>query len=190
MQRRGASLVLALVCASAALAATVVEPATLRELTHDAALIVRGHVTDVRAVPSVRGAETIATVAVARVIKGGSSDGFLSVRVPGGVVGRYRYVVLGAPVLRVGQQAVFFLARDRDNAWRPIGLSAGVVPIRAEAITGRLLVQPAAVAGHAGAPGPIVRGDAQRRSLVVDEFEALITLVAGSPAATEGFGVR
>jgi hypothetical protein len=186
MRRRTASLVLSVLAAGTALAATVVEPATLRELTQDAALIVRGHVTDVRAqaVPG-RGIESIATVAVARVIKG-ASEPFVSVRVPGGVTGRYRYVMVGAPTLRPGQRAVFFLARDRDHAWRPVGLSAGVVSIRTEPLTGRLLVQPAVAAGYTTLIGPIQRGDPGRRSLAVDEFESLVALVASLPAATEG----
>ncbi len=186
MRRRGAVLLLALVGAGTARAATVIEPATLRELARDATLIIRGHVTHVRAMASPgRGIESIATIAVTRVIKG-DADPFLSVRVPGGVVGRSRHVVLGAPSLRPGQQAVFFLARDRENAWRTVGLSAGVVPIRTEAATGRVFVQPPIVAGHTAALGPITRGDSGRRTLAVDEFEALVALVIATPPSPGG----
>jgi hypothetical protein len=97
--------------------------------------------------------------------------------VPGGVVGRYRQVTLGAPALRLNQQAVFFLKRGADNAWRPVGMSAGVVRVRSETGTGRRLISPAVVQGQTASAGLVVRGDDRRRSLSVEEFEALVALV-------------
>ena len=75
------------VVAGPSLVATVVVPAEFRAIVTDAALIVRGRVTDVRAVavPG-RGIESIATVAVEAVLKG-TAESFVSVRVPGGTVG-------------------------------------------------------------------------------------------------------
>jgi hypothetical protein len=176
--RRQAIWSLVLVVLSVAVcAATVVEPATLRELTRDAALIVRGQVTDVRATAArAGGIESIATVAVARTIKGAAGP-FVSVRVPGGLIGRHRQVVIGAPTLRTEQVAVFFLVRDVDNVWRPVGLSAGVVPLRREITTGRLVVRPVVAPGRTAGVGPINRGDVRRRALTIDEFEALVALV-------------
>ena len=94
--------------AGASLAATVFVPTEFREIVADAMLIVRGRVTDVRpiAVPAT-GVESIVTVGVETVLKG-AANGFVSLRVPGGDTGRFRHVMLGAPVLRPGERAVFY----------------------------------------------------------------------------------
>jgi hypothetical protein len=161
----------------APLVATVTEPISLRQLASSATLIVRGSVVDVRSllVPG-KATESVATVAVERVLKG-QAETFVAVHVPGGAVGRYRRISLGAPALRVNQQAVFFLKRGADNAWRPVGLSAGVVRVLSEPATDRRLVHPVVVQGHTASAGPVVRGDDRRRSLSVDEFEALVAIV-------------
>ena len=169
---------------SATLLATVTEPVTLRQLAAGAALIVRGSVTEVRAFPVPgRGIESVATVAVERVIKG-ESEPFIAVRVPGGVVGRYRQITIGAPALRLNQQAVFFLKRGADNGWRPVGMSAGVVRVLSETGTGRRLIAPAVVQGQTAAGGLVVRGDDRRRSLSVEEFETLVAMVMVDPPVT------
>jgi hypothetical protein len=183
--RRQAAWVFAMatVC-GATLLATVTDPLTLRQLAAGATLIVRGSVTDVRAFPVPgRGIESAVTVAVERVLKG-DAEPFVTVRVPGGVIGRYRQITIGAPALRVNQQAIFFLKRGADNGWRPIGMSAGVVHVRSEAGTGRRLVSPVIVQSYTADAGTIVRGDDRRRSLSVDEFEALVTVVMSDPALT------
>ena len=177
MPRRTLAWLFFVVLMADAPAATVMEPATLNELAQDAALIVRGQVTDVRAATARDGGiESIATIAVARTIKG-AADALLSIRVPGGAIAGRRQIVVGAPTLRVRQHAVFFLARDIDNVWRPIRLSAGVIPIRMDAATGREVVQPMLAPGRTAVVGPVERGDGRRRSLGVDEFEALMELV-------------
>src|SRR5438093_7837622 len=96
-------------CSSAPVSATVLIPAEFREIVADSTLIVRGHITDVRAVvvPN-QGVETIATIAVDATLKGSPED-FVSMRIPGGVVGRYRWVMVGAPSVKSGEQGVFFL---------------------------------------------------------------------------------
>jgi hypothetical protein len=119
-------------------------------------------------------------------VRKGDASPFVSVHVPGGVIGRYRRVRVGAPMLRPEQSAVFFLVRGHDNGWRPVGLSAGVVRVRWEPLTGRLLVHPARLLTDPAAAGPVVRGDAARRSVAVDEFEAMVALVlAGARGGAE-----
>ena len=163
-----------------ALQATLIVPAELREVATDAGLIVRGTVTDVRSfVVSGNAIETVATVAIARRLKG-EADGFVGVRVPGGEVGRTRYVMTGAPTFRVGQQAVFFLKRGPDSSWRPIGLTLGIYRVQAEAGTGRAMVQTPVVTESSRAP--MMRGDVRRRPLPVAEFESLIRLVLAAPS--------
>ena len=120
-------LTLVLVCSAAAAGhATIAVPAEFREIVADAALIVRGRLTDVRAVTTIdRSIESIGTIGVDSVLKG-AADRFVSIRVPGGVVGRTRVVMVGAPALPPNEQAVFFLKRGADKFWRPVGLSMGI----------------------------------------------------------------
>jgi hypothetical protein len=174
------AVALALFLAGVSVSATVFVPTEFREVVADAGLIVRGHVTDVRTVdvPG-RGVDSIATVAVENVIKGNASQ-FVPVRVPGGVSGRYRDVLVGAPVLGAGARAVFFLWRDGDGIWRPVGLSMGVYDVQPDPQTGRPVVRPPVVAGRTAALGPVVRGDARRKLLSVQEFESLVQLIMAS----------
>ena len=162
--------------------ASLIIPAGFREIVSEAGTIVRGRVTDVRAIDAGdNGIETIATVAVDSLLKGPPIQ-FVAVRVPGGVIGRYRQVMVGAPTLRVGQHAVFFLKRGADDAWRPIGLTQGIYRVQADPVTRRLVVQPPVVAGlTAAAAGPIARGDARRKSMAVTEFESFVKAVLASP---------
>jgi hypothetical protein len=177
-----AAVIVAVGLAVASVGATLVVPADFRQVVTDAGLIVRGRVTDVRAV-AVRGVgvDSIVTVAVEGVVKG-QADTFVSVRVPGGEIGRYRYVMVGAPTFRVGQRAVFFLKRGADNFWRPVGLTMGVYRVQAAPVSGAPVVQPPLVAGRtASATGPAVRGDTRRRLMPVAEFESLVRLVMAMP---------
>jgi hypothetical protein len=164
--------------------ATVVVPSAFQEIVADAALIVRGHVTDVRAVSTrEHGVESVATVAVDAVLKG-QAEPFVYVRIPGGEQGRTRVVMVGAPTLRADMSAVFFLARTgADNAWRPVGLTSGVVPVVRDASTGRVVVHAPAFATRE-ADGRLVRGDIRRRDLPVADFESLVRLVIADRRAT------
>jgi hypothetical protein len=171
------ALAVVLLVAGASLAATVFVPAEFKEIVADAGLIVRGRVTDVRpmSVPG-GGVESIVTVGIETVLKG-QANGFVSMRIPGGDAGRYRHVMLGAPVLRNGQRAVFFLKRGNDAVWRPIGLSMGVYPVHTDPQSGQSLVRPPVVAGRTASMGPVIRGDARRKHLGVQEFESLVQLI-------------
>lgn len=161
----------------AVLRATVVVPSEFQEIVSDAALIVRGRVTDVRAVTAPdRSVESVATVAVDAVLKG-EAGAFVYVRVPGGEQGRTRVVMIGAPALKVDTSAVFFLSRGAsDNAWRPVGLTSGVMPVVRSPLTGQAVVH-APVLRSRAASEAVVRGDARRRDLAVGDFEALVRLV-------------
>jgi hypothetical protein len=169
---------LAAVAAAPAAASTLA--AELRDVASDATLILRGHVTATRAVrlPGVE-VSTVATVAVDRVLKG-TADAFVSVVVPGGSIGGTRTVMVGAPVFKAGDAAVFFLTRGPDGLWRPAGLSMGVYRIHADR-SGRPVVRPPILI-EAGAAGPVERGDAARRSLSVSEFDALVGMTVATPA--------
>jgi hypothetical protein len=172
----------AVVAAAVTLGATVVVPTEFREVVADAGLIVRGVITDVRAV-AVRdeGIDTIGTVAVESVLKG-AADGFVSVRVPGGTIGRTRFVMVGAPVFTVNERAVFFLKRGADNFWRPVGLTMGISRLQPDAATRQWMVNAPLLAGRTASVGPVVRGDARRKPMSVPDFEALVRLVAAGQA--------
>jgi len=182
MLRRLISVMGLALAAGMPLAAHVVVPTEFREVVAEAPLIVRGTVTDVRVVsqpgPTV---ESVATVAIESVLKG-EADRFVSVRVPGGQVGTRRFVMVGAPTLVAGEHAVFFLRRDRSGSWRPVGLSMGVYPVRADRQTGRGVVAPPAVAGWTASVGPVVRGDTRRQTVSVQEFESMVRLIAAGRA--------
>jgi len=160
-----------------AVGATVVLPAEFREIVADATLIVRGRVTEVRPVAvRGRGVESVGTVAVDAVLKG-EAGAFVSVRVPGGTVGRYRFVMVGAPVLRPDETAVFFLKRGTDAGWRPVGLSAGIARVDVDPSSRRPVVRAPILLGTTASVGPLVRGDRRRGPLAVGDFDALVRLV-------------
>jgi hypothetical protein len=171
------ALACALWVAGASLAATVFVPTEFREVVTDSGLIVRGRVTDVRTVvlPDSR-VESAVTIGVENVLKG-AANGFVSVRVPGGRVGGIRHVMVGAPVLRPGERALFFLWRGPDSLWRPVGLSMGVYAVHNDPRTGQPLVRPPIVPGRTTSIGPIVRGDPRRKLLPIQEFESLVQLI-------------
>jgi len=176
------SLTAVMLLLTVSLSATVTVPAEFREVVSDAAVILRGHVTDARGVVQpARGIETVATVAVDEVIKGDASD-FVSVVVPGGTVGRIRSEMAGGPKLRVGERAVLFLKRDRQNLWRPVGLSLGIYPIRTDVATGDALINPPLVAGQTADEGTVVRGDERRKPMAPAEFASLVRLVMAASA--------
>jgi hypothetical protein len=175
-------LLAAVALAPAALGANTFLTAEFREIVSDAQLAVRGRVTDVRAVRSTAGdVESVVTIAVDAVLKGEAGT-FVSMRVPGGVIGRYRTVMTGAPTLRVGEQAVFFLKRS-GNAWWPVGLSQGIYRLTAASPRATPTVRAPVVAGiTANASGPVVRGDARRTAMPLPEFESLVRLVVAARA--------
>ncbi|HVT48815.1 MAG TPA: hypothetical protein VHD57_13570 [Vicinamibacterales bacterium] len=169
------------------LQATVVTPIGVPDLVGQAALIVRGRITDLRAViPPEGGIATMATVAVTTTLKGDAGP-FVAVRVPGGVIGRDRVVTIGAPVLRIDEEAIFFLERGPDHLWQPLGLSAGVVAVRADAVSGAPVVMPPVLAGRTASVGPVVRGDVRRRPMAVESFESIVRIVL---AAQRGVKTR
>ena len=173
----------AVALAATSIAAHVSLPAEFKEIVADASLVVRGRVSDVRAIRVADGGvESVATFQVASVLKG-TAEQFVSVRVPGGVIGRYRFTMTGAPRFAVDEQAVVFLKRDASNNWRLVGLSQGVYRVHPEGRTGRPMVEAPVVAGRTSASsGQVVRGDARRKPMAVQEFDSLVRLVVAGQA--------
>jgi hypothetical protein len=171
------SMVCSLVPAGAG--ATVLAPVDLPELVRDAGAIVRGRVAAVegRWTPDRRTIETIVTLDVAASLKGALGDTVQFV-VPGGTLGRYRRIVVGAPEMIVGQQLIVFLAWRGPTYPYVLGLSQGVYRVVADGSQWR--VTPPPLAGTAGMPPVrIVRGDPFRRAMTLEEFEGRVRALAG-----------
>src|SRR6478735_10629820 len=90
-------------------AATVLIPADLGELSRDAMAIARGRVIalDSQWTEDRGTIETVVTLEVESYLKG-SLGPTLRFRVPGGELGRFRSIVVGAPDLAVDQRVVVF----------------------------------------------------------------------------------
>lgn len=92
-------------------------------------------------------------VAVALVVVGRGPVAGLVVRLPGGVVGEVAQALPGGPTLDEGAPAVLFLSRARDGVRTVLGLSTGVLPLRATP-GGDVVVAPARTEGLTLLPAP------------------------------------
>src|SRR6186997_2816702 len=126
---------------SVALHATVIVPIEFRELVSTAPVIVHGQVVDVRSrwVDGRRSLETFVTIAAAEYLKGNLGE-HLTFRVPGGQLGRYRTVFVGAPEFAAGDEVVLFLKRTGQSNLSIVGLSQGAFRVVPDARTGRRMV--------------------------------------------------
>src|SRR5882724_2055418 len=107
--------------------ATVLIPADLGELSRDALAIARGRVValDARWTEDRGTIETIVTLDVESYLKG-SLGSTLRFRVPGGELGRFRSIVVGAPEFAVDQRVVVFLGANGPTVPHVLGLNQGV----------------------------------------------------------------
>jgi hypothetical protein len=169
------ALLIALTAAGAG--ATVLIPIDFRELVNVSSAIVHGRVTDVRAewVDGRRAIETFVTIDATEYMKG-SLGGTLTVRVPGGQIGRYRTIFVGAPAFREGDEVVLFL-RSYDGVLSVVGLSQGAFRVVADASGRRLVTTPVVMGKSADASEPVVRGDTARRPVAIDAFRDLVRRV-------------
>jgi hypothetical protein len=162
------------------LRATTIVAADLGELSRDAVAIARGRVADVRSQwTEDRGTvETIVTLEVEDYLKG-SLGAMVRFRVPGGELGRYRTIVVGAPDFAVDQRVVVFLGAHGPTVPHIVGFNQGVFRVtRAADDSGWVVSPPAAAAGAAVVR--IVRGDAARRPLPLADFEQQVRTLAGA----------
>ena len=127
-------IVAILVSQAPLLCATVLVPADVGELSRDAGAIVRGQVvaTEARWTADRRSIATLVTVDVEASLKGslGSTVQFL---VPGGTLGRYSNLVIGAPAFEVGQRVVVFLGWSGPSYPYLLGLGQGVFRVQPNA---------------------------------------------------------
>lgn len=160
-----------LVCLPVAVRATVLAPIEFRELVTVATVIVHGRVTDAHGqwTDGRRGVETVVTIDAREYLKGDLGSSF-TLHVPGGQLGRYRTVFVGAPEFRVNDEVMLFLRNDRI-----VGLSQGAYRVVADPQTGRpTVVSPIVMSTTPEAAERVVRGDARRRPVALDAFRDLV----------------
>jgi hypothetical protein len=164
----GAALVAAL---APAVSATVLLPGDLGDIARSAVAIVRGTVVDVRAewADGRRRVETVVTLQVTQTFKGGMA-GLVSVKVPGGVMGRYRTVMIGAPSFHSGEEVVLFLGAQPPALPYVIGLGQGVFRVHRDVRSGATTVTPPALLADRIQAVAVTRGDPNRRPVSLQEF--------------------
>ena len=148
-------------------------------LSRDARVIAAGRVVAVepRWTSGRRTIETLVTLDVETYLKGsfGSTVQFV---VPGGVMGRYRSIFIGAPEFAIDQRVIVFLGARGPSVPYVLGLSQGVYRI-VPASGGGWMVTPPALLPTVEVSTPIVRGDASRRPLALADFERRVRALAG-----------
>jgi hypothetical protein len=160
--------------------ATVLIPADLGELSRDALAIARGRVVALDAQwTEDRGTiETIVTLEVESYLKGGLGA-TVRFRVPGGELGRFRSIVVGAPAFAVDQRVVVFLGAHGPSVPHVLGLSQGVFRVSRAADNSGWLVTSPVLLPAAGVSSRVVRGDPSRRPLALGDFESTVRALAG-----------
>jgi hypothetical protein len=158
---------------------TVIIPADLGELSHDALAIVRGRVAavDPRWTADHRTIETIVTLEVESYLKG-TFGPTMQFSVPGGDLGRFRSIVIGAPTFAVDERVVVFLGARGPSVLHVVGFSQGVFRVvRAADNTGWLVTPPANL--PSARTVAIVKGDPSRVPLALDDFERRVRGLVG-----------
>lgn len=180
---RAAFVMFGLLLALAARArATVLIPADLGDLSREALVIARGQVTSVEARwgGDRRSIETIVTLEVDEYLKGAFGS-TLQFRVPGGELGRFRSIIVGAPEFSVDDRVVVFLGARGPSVPYVLGLGQGVFRLaRAADHSGWVVTSPVIVPAAAGTVR-VVRGDPARGAMPIADFEQRVrALMAGA----------
>ena len=168
---RFAAVFAALILFAPSLSATVLLPAEFREIVNGSQIIVYGRITDVRAewTDGRRRIESVVTLQPADFYRGTPAER-VTFRVPGGQIGRYKSVTVGAPEFRAGDEVVLFLRARGPAVPQVFGLNQGVFRVRVDTRTGRRLVTQPILTARAEAPEPVVRGAANRQPLPLEQF--------------------
>jgi len=173
---RNLILVLFFTVAVLPVGATTLVPADIGVLAHDAIAIARGRVVaaEGRWTDDRRTIETLVTLQVEAYLKGdlGTTVQFL---VPGGRLGRYRSVFVGAPEFAPDERVVVFLGAHGPSMPYLVGFSQGVYRVIRSA--GADLVSPPPVwPSETGTA--VVRGDPARTTPPLADFEQRLHALA------------
>lgn len=167
------------VCLPVVARATVLVPIEFRELVAVSDVIVHGRVTDAHGewTEGRRSVETVVTVSASDYLKG-NLGATIAVHVPGGQLGRYRTVFVGAPEFHAGDEVVLFL-----RGGRIVGLSQGAFRVMPDARSGwPTVVSPIVMSLDPSTAEPVVRGDPRRKPVALDVFRGVVRQVlAGVP---------
>jgi hypothetical protein len=164
-----------LIALAASIDATVLIPSEFREIVAGSEIIVHARVVDVRPqwVDGRRRIESVVTVEVLTPFKGGERRS-LEFKIPGGQIGRYRSMIVGAPTFSLGEEAFLFLSERNSDAPVVFGLNQGVFRIRQDRVSGRQVVVPPALMAASESREAVMRGSPTRRPLELDAFGAQV----------------
>jgi hypothetical protein len=157
--------------------ATVLVPAEFREIVNGSDIIAYGRVTETTARWSDdrKHVDTLITMQVGTYLKGQRGEA-LVFKVPGGTIGRYMNITVGAPQFTAGEEAVVFLNARGDELPIVFGLNQGVFRVTLDTETKRRIVI-APVMARGGAPEAVVRGAASRKPMPLETFGAEVYTV-------------
>jgi hypothetical protein len=173
--KRFLTALLALVC-GVPLAATIVVPADLAELTQSSLAVARGQVVSVegRWTDDRRSIETVVTLATESYLKGGLGN-TVQFRVPGGSLGRFRKIVVGAPTFAVGERVIVFLGTVGPSVPHVLGLNQGVFRVARDSGGAWIVTPPPVLPSPLG---PVTRGSVSRRPAPLGDFEREVRALA------------
>jgi hypothetical protein len=119
----------------------------------------------------------VVTLATETTLQGPSAP-TVRFRIPGGQLGRYRRIFVGAPQFDVDQRVVVFLGQRGSDMAHVLGLTQGV--FRVAPASGVWVVTPPPIVASGALPRAIVRGDSSRQAMPLDEFERQVRVFAGA----------
>jgi hypothetical protein len=157
--------------------ATVLVPAEFSEIVGGSEVIAYARIVDVRPewADGRRWIDSVVTADVVTYLKGGSTPDTIEFKVPGGQLGRYRSVVVGAPNFTRGDEAVLFLKRQTDDIPAVFGLNQGVFRVRVDSVTGqRMVIPPPTIKTATEEPAVLKRGTLDRKPLEIAAFGARV----------------
>jgi hypothetical protein len=137
---RRLAVVLGVLCLAPVVYAAVLIPIDFDALVTTSPVIVRGTIGDMRSdwVDGRRAVQTYVTLEALEYIKGdlGARVTFV---VPGGDIGRYRTIFVGAPQFQSGEEVTLFLQTAGSTLPHIVGLNQGVVRVAFDDRSGRRL---------------------------------------------------
>jgi hypothetical protein len=166
--------------------ATVLIPAEFREIVNGSDIIAYGRVVDtsVQWSDDRKHVDTLVTMQVGTYLKGARGER-LVFKVPGGTIGRYMNVTVGAPHFAEGDEAVVFLNVRGTDLPYVFGLNQGVFRVTVDNQTKRRMVS-APVMSRSDAPEVVVRGASSRKPLPLETFGAEVQNVLAAGGARSG----
>jgi hypothetical protein len=131
---RAFALLISSACVWQMAEATTLQQLTLEELVQKSTAIVRGKVIGVSGMRRGPDVFTVYRFETLETLKRQQGVAPREVGVPGGVAGGIRQVVAGAPVLRAGQEYIFFLWTGNSGLAQLTGMSQGLFTISRTAV--------------------------------------------------------